>query len=121
MTTRPKYKFEYVTDLTGFRAPGWLVLRLGGRLRRKADLLRALADRLKFPSYFGWNWDALDECLGDLSWLDAPGGIVLVHDHMPLSDADQRHIYLGILKDAQAKNRTPLRVVFPQHAADSDR
>ena len=25
---------------------------------------------LSFPDYFGWNWDAFDECITDLSWLD---------------------------------------------------
>jgi RNAse (barnase) inhibitor barstar len=113
-------KFEYVTDLTGFRAPGSLVIRIGGRLRRKQDLLRALADGLKFPDYFGWNWDALEECLRDLSWLDAPDGVVLLHEHLPLTDASQRIVYQDILRKAQAHTRTPLRVVFPQQEARSD-
>ena len=119
VTKQAKHGFEYVTDLTGFRAPGWFVVRLGGQLRRKHDVLRALARGLKFPDYFGWNWDALEECLRDLSWFTAPGGIVLLHEHMPLTDAAQRNIYLAILKLAQAESRTPLRVVFPQSAAKS--
>jgi len=115
-----KDKFEHITNLTGFRAPGWLVVRLGGRLRRKRDLLRALAEGLKFPDYFGWNWDALEECLGDLSWLDAPSGVVLLHEHIPLADVSQRRIYLNILRKTQANSRIPLRVVFPRRAAGSD-
>ena len=115
-----KDTFEYVTDLTGFRASGWLVVRIGGRLRRKQDLLRALADGLKFPDYFEWNRDALEECLLDPSWLDTRGGIVLLHEHLPLADASQRHTYLDILRKSQAKNRTPLRVIFPRQAAGSD-
>jgi len=114
VTSQNKHKFEYVTDLTGFRAPGWLVIRLGGRLRHKQELLRALAHGLKFPNYFGWNWDSLEECLRDLSWLDVPGGIVLVHKHMPLTDTKQRRIYFEILAGAQAAQRIPLRVVFPR-------
>jgi hypothetical protein len=110
-------KFEYVEDLSGFRAPGWLVVRLGGRLRRKGDLLRALDNGLDFPNYFGWNWDALEECLCDLSWLDATGGVVLIHEQIPLADEKQRAIYLDILRDAQAKQTIPLRVVFPHTAA----
>jgi hypothetical protein len=113
LTSKPNHTFEYVADLTGFRAPGWLLVRLGGRLRRKQELLRALAHGLKFPNYFGWNWDALDECLRDLSWLNAPSGIVLLHEHMPLANAAQQNIYLDILKRAIAENSIPLRVVFP--------
>jgi len=110
---RSKHTFEFVTDLTGFRAPGWLVVRIGGRLRRKQDLLRALAESLKFPDYFGWNWDALEDCLRDLSWLDAPRGIVLVHEHLPLADAHQRQTYFDILTKAQAAQNVPLRMVLP--------
>ncbi|THF61598.1 barstar family protein [Pseudothauera rhizosphaerae] len=44
--------------------------------RDKAGLLRAIAAALAFPSWFGHNWDALSDCLGDLSWL--PGDCVAV-------------------------------------------
>lgn len=32
----------------------------------KASFLAQINDLLKFPDYFGHNWDALDECLGDI-------------------------------------------------------
>jgi RNAse (barnase) inhibitor barstar len=114
MADRPKTNFEFVDDLSGFRAPNSLVVRLDGRLRRKRDLLRAVAAGLKFPNYFGHNWDALEECLNDLSWLGQQSGIVLVHKHMPLADVGQRRTYTDILRKAQANQRLPLRVVFPR-------
>jgi RNAse (barnase) inhibitor barstar len=46
----------------------------------KAALLRAVAAALAFPEWFGENWDALEDCLTDLSW--RPGGhVVLVEGH----------------------------------------
>lgn len=50
----------------------------GGAIGSKLELMAALADVLKFPDYFGANWDAVDECLRELeSWL-GPGGHVLL-------------------------------------------
>jgi hypothetical protein len=48
-----------------------------GSCRSKEDLLRQVARGLEFPTYFGENWDALDECLGDLEWLAIGNGVVL--------------------------------------------
>lgn len=51
----------------------------------KAGLLDAVAAALDFPDWFGRNWDALEECLVDLSWWPAPGYVVL------LENADRLH------------------------------
>ncbi len=37
----------------------------------KAELLARIASALQFPAWFGHNWDALADCLTDLSWLPA--------------------------------------------------
>jgi hypothetical protein len=116
MVGRVKSNFEFVDDISGFRAPDSLVVRLGGQLRRKRDLLRALAGGLKFPSYFGYNWDALEECLNDLSWLSKYSSVVLAHMCLPLADEGQRRTYLDILRKAQANQRVTLRVIFPRSA-----
>ena len=44
----------------------------GRQLGDKASLLAALGQALHFPDYYGGNWDALDECLADLSWHEGP-------------------------------------------------
>lgn len=43
----------------------------------KAAMLAAVAGALDFPDYFGGNWDALEECLTDLSWRDGPVALLL--------------------------------------------
>ena len=45
-------------------------------MRTKGELLAEFGRALEFPDYFGQNWDALQECLTDLSWL--PGDIYVV-------------------------------------------
>lgn len=50
--------------------------------RRHADkdgLLEAIGQALQFPDYYGRNWDALEECLFDLSWWQGPVAICIDH------------------------------------------
>lgn len=54
--------------------PGWLEIDLR-RVRGKRGLLAAFARVLRFPEGFGGNWDALADCLQDLSWIE--GGVLL--------------------------------------------
>src|SRR3972149_2236288 len=48
----------------------------------KGEFLAAVAQALKAPEWFGNNWDALADALGDLSWLNVsglpPSGYVLL-------------------------------------------
>ncbi len=44
----------------------------------KAGLLAALARDMALPDWFGHNWDALADCLADLSWRPAEGYLVLL-------------------------------------------
>lgn len=44
----------------------------------KAGLLAAVADAGQFPEYTGRNWDALQDNLGDLSWLGPAEGYLVV-------------------------------------------
>lgn len=44
------------------------------------DLFAIVASAMRFPDYFGSNWDALDECLGDLEWLPAGGYLLVLRD-----------------------------------------
>lgn len=48
--------------------------------RAKADALARIGKALQFPGWFGANWDALADCLGDLSWLLAPGYLLLIEN-----------------------------------------
>src|SRR5688572_29636457 len=42
-------------------------------VKEKSALLERIAETLAFPSWFGGNWDALEDCLTDLSWCQAKG------------------------------------------------
>lgn len=49
-------------------------------VRTDKDLFAVVSAALHFPDYFGNNWDALDECLGDMDWLPSDGYLLLLHD-----------------------------------------
>lgn len=57
--------------------------------------LPSIAGALAFPDWFGQNWDALEDCLSDLSWREAEG-YVLVFEHAAAGDET------GILIDVLA-------------------
>lgn len=50
------------------------------------DLFAAMARALRFPDWFGANWDALEDCLSDLSWREGDG-YVLVLQRAPTGEA----------------------------------
>lgn len=49
----------------------------GTTITNKSEFLRTCAQAMEFPSYFGLNWDAFEDCLTDLDWLPAKGYVVL--------------------------------------------
>ena len=117
--------FLFVDDPEAFEADGALVVRIPAGARGKEKLLGALAGKLRFPAYFGRNWDALDECLRDLSWLGGRGRVVIVHEGLPFSPSSANMAtYRSILADAVAAHRpggSPpvLDVVFPARDASA--
>ena len=44
----------------------------------KAALMDRLQDALQFPEWFGRNWDALEDCLTDMSWRGEVGHVLLL-------------------------------------------
>ncbi|HWI97508.1 MAG TPA: barstar family protein [Burkholderiales bacterium] len=60
----------------------------------KTALLRRIGARLGFPAWFGENWDALEDCLTDLSWREGDGNVLAVEGFQLLSAED-----LGVLID----------------------
>ncbi len=74
----------------------------GKSIARKEQLLNHVATSLRFPDYFGGNWDALEECLTDMEWVDAPGYLIY-YDHIDALAAthpDQLQTFVEICRDA---------------------
>lgn len=123
MTASNLAGIQFVADPADVNVSDARVVRIPAGLLRKRDLLAVLARRLDFPGYFGWNWDALEECLRDLAWIEHPRRILLIHEGLPFQpDWNNRATYLSIVKAAVA-NRGPdqpheLIAVFPARCRD---
>ena len=54
----------------------------GALCKNEIATLHHLKTLFRFPDYFGYNWDAVDECLCDLEWLSFTGLTILI-DRFP--------------------------------------
>ena len=52
----------------------------GREIRDKQSFLQKMAEVMRFPDYFGYNWDALEECITDLDWCPA-ARYILIYDY----------------------------------------
>jgi hypothetical protein len=99
--------FAFVDSPAGYRDPAAIVVHIPGVVRSKQKLFAIYAKALHFPRYFGWNWDAFEECLLDLSWLPPDRPIAIVHEDLPFgSGGENRAIYLDVLRDIATKHAT---------------
>lgn len=116
MTRRMPFPF---TDQAVAASPDSYVALLPAKIANKDELLRALYEHLRLPGYFGFNWDALSDCLRDFHWLQTPT-VVLVHADLPQLPPGERRTYLEVLAEAvdswQAGDKHNFRVVFPTTA-----
>lgn len=92
---------------------------LGGAQDKEAMLAR-LAQALAFPEWFGGNWDALEDCLGDLSWRPGAGHVLVIEGQEDVPQ-DDLGVLLDVLQAAAAfwaERRRPFFAVFvdPGHA-----
>ena len=76
---------------------GWRFFLVDGAdAHDKASFLRAMAAAFDFPDWFGNNWDALADCLNDLSWAPAPGYVLLFDHHDAYASASEWPMVLDI-------------------------
>jgi RNAse (barnase) inhibitor barstar len=101
-------------------AAGGRMFCLDGELMfETAGLMAEFAQVLEFPSYFGQNWDALSDCLTDLSWLEGEySHLVLLIDNW---EDCASPVLQDILQEAVtvwADAETPLYVLLRSEQVD---
>ena len=80
----------------------------------KSALLRRIAVTLGFPGWFGENWDALEDCLTDLSWRGGEGHVLAVEGFQFLPDDEVGELIDVMISAAQfwAGQGAPFFAVF---------
>ena len=98
------------------------IARIPSHIHTKEKLFEALRHQLQLPQYCGNNWDALSDCLKDLSWIKNHR-VVVLHDDLPSLPRKEVLTYLEILyeavKDWQPGEDHELMVAFPKQYRDS--
>ena len=71
-------------------------------LKSKSAVLNKIGRALKFPQYYGKNFDALNDCLTDLEWLPANGYVFFIDGAQAFHAADPKNhsILLEVLQSA---------------------
>jgi RNAse (barnase) inhibitor barstar len=96
------YRAPDARGLSAADAPGLDVVPVSlVGVETKEALLERFAAALDFPDWFGGNWDALEDCLGDLSWRADAGRLLVIEgfERMQARAHDDFRVLLGLLAD----------------------
>ncbi|MFB7929161.1 barstar family protein [Streptomyces sp. NPDC056039] len=96
----PQGEAEIRRQLSELETKGGRVHHFDSRdLLTEEAVCRSFADALRFPGYFGRNWDALVDCLADLC-AEVTGGVGIagvIHDADRLLGADHFPLFVSVL------------------------
>jgi len=88
-----------------------------GGITDAKKLLEVLYQKLNLPGYFGFNWDALSDCLRDFHWIKQRNVVVIHKDLPPLGGTDLVN-YVEVLDESirswKPEESHRLIVVFPK-------
>lgn len=92
--------YQYVEQTFNNQANTFYTMIEGTKCLSKEDLFDEFALKLKFPDYFGRNWDAFDECLNDLHWLACEKYFLFIKDfdYVLAGQIDEVETFVEILK-----------------------
>ena len=108
--------FIFKDDIREYDVGGTFIGTLSPSVNGKEALFSELYKVLDFPGWFGFNWDALFDCLRDFEWIENRQ-IVLRHSEIPKLESEELGVYLEILWDSmndwKPEEDHEFTVIFP--------
>lgn len=109
--------FKFIEDINSYQPAQSFWVVIDPAISTKDELLKELYNKLKLPDYFGFNWDALLDCLRDFHWIKDKG-IILMHTKIPHIEEHDLKVYLQVLNEAiqdwKPDDEHYLEVIFPK-------
>lgn len=86
-----------------------LAVRLDGKKTKTlSKFYKKIAKRLQFPDYFGFNLDALDECLSDLDWIEQPNVVLYIKNFKNFLNEEEAETRADILDIFERATNEPI-------------
>ena len=93
----------------------WILLN-GDIINNKETFLKEISKLLNFPGYFGKNWDALNDCITDMSWFDLSKPLHIIYknsNNFQENSPNDFSIAMEIMSSAvKIMNKNDLQMVF---------
>jgi RNAse (barnase) inhibitor barstar len=109
--------FKFIEDINSYQPAQSFSAVIDPTISTKDELLKELNNKLQLPDYFGFNWDALLDCLRDFHWIEDKG-IILKHTIIPHIQEQDLRVYLQVLNEAiqdwRQDDEHYLEVIFPK-------
>lgn len=90
--------FSYYSTLTEINIQYWYPVYVDN-IKFKKDIFDQYKHMLNFPEYFGYNWDAFNDCLSRIDeWIPYKNIVIINRDNIFLTEKDFS-IYITVLYD----------------------
>lgn len=115
-----EYSFKFLTEPKKYSPTHTFIVYIP-QIVNEEQLFDALNKQCQFPEYFGFNWNAVYDCLRDFHWISVKK-ICLIHEKLPKLETTSLIIYLQLLEDVvldwQGDQEHSLEVIFPLDSKD---
>ncbi|MEU4653778.1 barstar family protein [Streptomyces sp. NPDC023723] len=82
----------------------------GGEMGDVDGVFSQFYETFKLPDYFGWNWNALYDCLSDLNWISATRYLLIIEDSEKILSGypeERSEFFRTLLRSAEDWARRP--------------